>query len=123
MLWGLLGSLTLHVLVVVTVPEFAARVEDQRDVLTVQIESTPEIIEPIESPPEDVVEPVIPSRPTARPPMPQNVQPQRNIEPVPTAMVPEIPNVPQPQIVEDSRLRRYLKIVLQSLLRSHKMTS
>ena len=45
MLWGLLGSLTLHVLVVVTVPEFAARVEDQRDVLTVQIESTPEIIE------------------------------------------------------------------------------
>ena len=47
MLWGLLGSLLLHVLVVVTVPEFAARIEDQRDILTVQIDSAPKIIESI----------------------------------------------------------------------------
>ncbi|MBL6736452.1 MAG: hypothetical protein ISP76_05095, partial [Burkholderiales bacterium] len=102
MLWGLLGSLLFHVLVVATVPEFAAQLEDQRDFLTVQIDSAPEILEPIESLPEDVVEPIIPSRPIERLPMPQNVQPKRSIEPAPTQIVPELPDVPQPQLVEDN---------------------
>ena len=49
MLWGLLASALLHVLVVVTLPGFKVSLEDQKDFLTVQLDSAskpdPELIE------------------------------------------------------------------------------
>ena len=95
MLWGLLASLLLHVLVVSTMPGFKVRFDDQRDILTVQIDSTPEpervqMSEPV---PEKVMEPIIPSPPDVQMPSERRIQPQKQPDGVPTEIVPPVPSV------------------------------
>ena len=105
MLWGLLASALLHVLVVVTLPGFKVSLEDQKDFLTVQLDSAskpdPELIEPVELEPEKVTKPVIPSPSEALMPSRQSIQPQRQPTPGPTAIVPPIPNVPRQRASEN----------------------
>ena len=95
MLWGLLASLLLHVLVVSTMPGFKVRFDDQRDILTVQIDSTPEpervqMSEPV---PEKVMESIIPSPPDVQMPSERRIQPQKQPDGVPTEIVPPVPSV------------------------------
>ncbi|MEJ6650175.1 MAG: hypothetical protein QNK99_06635 [Burkholderiales bacterium] len=95
MLWGLLGSFLLHVLVVYTIPGFKDRFDDQRDILTVQIDPAPEpervqMSEPV---PEKVIEPTIPSPPEITMPVERRIQPQKQPDRVPTEIVPPVPRV------------------------------
>ena len=95
MLWGLLGSFLLHVLVVYTIPGFKDRFDDQRDILTVQIDSAPEpervqMSEPV---PEKVIEPTIPSPPEITMPVERRIQPEKQPDRVPTEIVPPVPRV------------------------------
>ena len=103
MLWGLLASVLLHVLVVLTLPGFEVRFDDQRDFLTVQIDSTsePELFKTVKPEPEKVIEPVIPSVPVAPKPAKRSIQPQRQSERVSTAVVPPVPNVPQESVPDN----------------------
>jgi hypothetical protein len=95
MLWGLLGSFLLHVLVVYTIPGFKDRFDDQRDILTVQIDPAPEpervqMSEPV---PEKVIEPTIPSPPEITMPVERRIQPEKQPDRVPTEIVPPVPRV------------------------------
>ncbi|MDA1012041.1 MAG: hypothetical protein O3C12_05175, partial [Proteobacteria bacterium] len=95
MLWGLLGSFLLHVLVVYTIPGFKDRFDDQRDILTVQIDPAPEpervqMSEPV---PEKVIEPTIPSPPEITMPVERRIQPEKQTDRVPTEIVPPVPRV------------------------------
>ena len=95
MLWGLLGSFLLHVLVVYTIPGFKDRFDDQRDILTVQIDPAPEpervqMSEPV---PEKVIEPTIPSPPEITMPVERRIQPEKQPDRVPIEIVPPVPRV------------------------------
>ena len=95
MLWGLLGSFLLHVLVAYTIPGFKDRFDDQRDILTVQIDPAPEpervqMSEPV---PEKVIEPTIPSPPEITMPVERRIQPEKQPDRVPIEIVPPVPRV------------------------------